>query len=220
MPIELPPLTIVNDHVRAPGAHQIYTNQDGNLVVLDKNAVEKILLGPHFKNHYGDYAGYDEVVAASTTPTSGYSRVVKAGSMGANGYFLYDAWFLVSNTGATSVSATFAISFGGTTLHTVGSNATGASTPRYHLVRLVGVVANRNDPAVQRAAVQFDGSTTVLQDTAALSSGRDDLAGIKTAAVNTGTGDRTFDITGTLNAATNSLLERLGVNFYGPYYQA
>lgn len=179
-----------------------YLDTIGQLRLMDDLGQDKTM-------HSGSQAPRVQVVAASTTPTSGFAFTVKQNEMGSNGWIYYDLWLVISNTGSTSVSCTFTVSFGGVTLHTFGSNATGTATPRYHVIHLVGVIANIAGASSQKAVIVFDGSATALQDTAALSSARNDLIGIKTATVDTSSADRVFDVTGTLNTGTNSLLERV-----------
>ncbi len=187
----------------ASGLGNLYLDTLGQLRVFDDKGQDKV-------GHTGGQAPEATVVAASTTPTSGFSFTVKQNEMGTNGWLFYDLYFLVSNTGATSVNCAFTLSFGGSTIHTVTSPNTGTSTPRYILVHFCGKIANVNSASAQRAEVFYDVSANTVQDTAALSVATTVLNGLKLTTVDTSSADRAFDVSCTLNTATNSLVERIG----------
>lgn len=165
---------------------------------------------------FGDFVSQSTIVAASTTPTAGYSRTIRANSMGTNGSFSYDVWFLVSNTGGTGVSCTFDVIFGSTTLHSQASTSTGASTPRYVMVNLKGTVTNVGSASVQNAACLYsDGGNS--SDSTTLATLNKALGGQKTAAENSAT-NLTFKINCTLSTATNSKVQLLRAQMTGPNY--
>lgn len=194
------------------GYLQLFTDVDTpNFRIVTEGGQDSII-------HNGDYVGYLSVVAASVTPTSGYTRTIKQDSMGTNGFFIFDGWFLVSNTGATSVACTFDVAFGGTSILTRTTGATGASTPRYIVYRVTAIIANVASASAQRCEVNT-AESPASTDSATIAAASPGTA-IKTASINTGTGDRSFDVTCTLSTATNSKVERLGATMYGPYYVA
>jgi len=194
------------------GYVKLLAESDHNLHLIDNPGQQNVL-------HKGDYAGYAAVVAASTTPTSGYSHTIAAGSMGSHGFFEYDTWWLVSNgtSGSTIVNCTFTISLGGSTLHSSNFGLTTSSTNnRFVLINVKGVITNTGNAATQRAVVNGMGRGSVASGTGTATIAGE--SGTNTSSVNTGSADRVFDITCALNTASNSSVYRLSALINGPHF--
>lgn len=213
--------------INRPGTEQCYYLLNvgrASLAIYDDTVGNRLNFEDQFGNfnwvQYGDEADYLLVAVADAGAKTPYTHTIKAGSMGAYGSFEVHAYYLVSNTGATSVTGVFGVTFGGTTLFAnYSSAATGTSTPRYAVVHLKIKVTNVASVSAQECEISFTQGAAVA-DTTGAPGGAGVFAGLKKAAVNTDSGDRDFVITANLSTATNSKLEQLGVLMFGPYYSA
>ena len=164
--------------------------------------------------HRGDEAGY-KVVTASVTPTDMYTRTIAANAMGAFGSFEVEYTGSYHNTGATSVSSTIDVIFGTTTLFSFTPPVTTTTNPRYVTFRFKVRVTNRGATNSQLAHIlEFEstqGTLAANMATLGLSQNRTNTAAEDTTAA------RTLTIKQTLNTATNSQFEQLGVIFSGPH---